>query len=216
MDRALDDLERYVNAPSGDPVLIDLALVHYQFETIHPFLDGNGRLGRLLISLLLQERGCLSEPRLYLSAFFVRNRDAYVDHLLKVSQSGAWDEWLIFFLTCVATQAREASWRCREWLDLWKRSRETLLAAGESANLLKLLDLLFQRPAIRATEAAETLCVTFAAAQANIERLVAANILVEATGRARDRVYYAPEILAIVQREGEARSTPDVRPSAEV
>ncbi len=209
MDRALDDLERYINVPSGIPVLIDLALIHYQFETIHPFLDGNGRLGRLLLSLLLQERGRLSEPLLYLSAFFERNRVAYTDHLLNVSQAGAWEEWIVFFLTGVATQARAATWRCRELLDFWKRCRETLLDAGKSANVLKLLDLLFERPAIRATEAAERMGLTFAAAQANIERLVAANILVEATGRARDRVYFAPEILAIVEGDGEGQPRPD-------
>ena len=207
MNQALEDLERYINVPSELPPLIDLALIHYQFETIHPFLDGNGRLGRLLISLLLQEKRCLAQPLLYLSAFFERNRDDYVDHLLRVSREGAWEAWIAFFLTAVATQAREASGRCRELLELWKTYREDLLGAGKSANLLKLLDFLFDRPAIRATEAAQKLGITFAAAQRNIERLISADILVEVTGKARDRIYFAPKILAIVQDEREGRDS---------
>lgn len=205
MNQALEDLERYVNEPSALPPLVDLAIIHYQFEAIHPFLDGNGRVGRLLVSLLLQEKGCLCQPLLFLSAFFERNRDDYVDHLLQVSREAAWEGWIGFFLKAVATQAREASGRCRELLDLWKGYREQLLDGGKSANLLKLLDFLFERPSIRSAEAARKLGITFPAAQSNIERLVALGILVEVTGKARDRIYLAPKILAIVQDDGGGR-----------
>jgi Fic family protein len=93
---ALGALERYVHEDTGLPLLVDIALVHYQFEAIHPFLDGNGRIGRLLITLMLIERDLLPEPLLYLSAYFERHRGAYYDHLLAVSQRGAWEDWLLF------------------------------------------------------------------------------------------------------------------------
>ena len=99
---ALDALERYIQSPSDLPPLIRLALVHYQFETIHPFEDGNGRIGRLLITLLLCAEGLLPEPLLYLSAYFERHRDEYVDRLLGVSQSNEWEDWITFFLTGIA------------------------------------------------------------------------------------------------------------------
>ena len=103
MPSHLRDFEAFLNNPGDIPLLVQLALAHYQFETIHPFKDGNGRIGRLMITLLLCERGCLPAPLLYLSAFFERHERAYKDHLLRVSQKGAWGEWIGFL-----DQARDA------------------------------------------------------------------------------------------------------------
>ena len=106
MLEALDALERFWSSDHGLPPLVEIALVHYQFEAIHPFLDGNGRIGRLLISLMLLERELLPEPALYLSTYFERHRNLYYDLLLWVSQRGAWEDWLVFFLEGVRTEAK--------------------------------------------------------------------------------------------------------------
>jgi hypothetical protein len=109
LSAALDQFEKFLNAKSGLPLLIELALTHYQFETIHPFVDGNGRIGRLLLSLLLCERGPLAKPLLCLSSYFEKNRERYVDLLLDVSRSGSWQEWIQFFLRGVASQSEDAT-----------------------------------------------------------------------------------------------------------
>ena len=122
MHEALENLEQFVGERRSNlPFLIQLALVHYQFEAIHPFMDGNGRLGRLLIALQLREREYLSQPLLYLGAYFERHNDAYRDHLLNVSRSGAWNEWIDFFLRGVADQAHYTAQRSYR-LDSWAYS----------------------------------------------------------------------------------------------
>ena len=204
---ALDELERYIGGRvSTLPTLVDLALIHYQFETIHPFLDGNGRLGRLLISLLLCERGCLTQPLLYLSAYLENNKDAYIDHLLEVSRSGAWIGWIEFFLDGVAIQAKEAVARCNELLDLRNLYRGRLQATSNSSKLLTLVDLLFERPAMTITGAATALGVTFRAAQQNIAKLESQGILKEVTGRRSSRVFLATGIVEVIERTGAYKS----------
>jgi len=207
MNRALDELERFINVPSGLPVLIELALIHYQFEAIHPFLDGNGRLGRLLLSLLLCERGCLAQPLLYLSDYFETNRDAYVDHLLAVSHRGDWDAWINFFLAGVAVQSRTAVSRCDELLALWKHYKEMARMVKASNNVLHLIDHLFENPAITITRAAELLNITFAGAQGIINALEELNILKEMTLRPRNRIYIAQELVRILEDRGEPGAT---------
>ena len=203
MRTALDELEQYIGKRvSTLPTLVDLALIHYQFETIHPFLDGNGRLGRLLISLLLCERRCLTQPLLYLSAYLEGNKDAYADHLLEVSRTGSWVGWVEFFLDGIAVQAREASARCNELLDLRNLYRERLQAISSSSKLLALVDLLFDRPAMTITGAARALSVTFRAAQQNIVKLEKEGILREVTGRRSSRVFFARGIIEIIERSG--------------
>jgi len=178
-----------------------MALLHYQFEAIHPFTDGNGRIGRLLISLLLIERGCLSKPLLYLSAYFERNRSAYFDHLLRVSQAGAWTDWICFFLEGVAQQAQDAIKRARLLLGLWQDYRRSLQKARASALLLRLVDELFANPALTVSRARKILHVTHRSAQHNINRLVGTGILREVPGRARNRIYLAPGILSLIELE---------------
>jgi cell filamentation protein, protein adenylyltransferase len=200
MRGALDDLEQFIAYPPGNPILIDLALIHYQFETIHPFLDGNGRMGRLMISLLLCERGCLTTPLLYLSSYFERHKDLYVDHLLSVSRSGDWTPWLEFFLKGVSVQSRVAIEKAGEILDLWKEYRETTQSKFKSANILRLVDEIFVRPAISIRQAAEVGGVTFNAALRQIEWLEGEGVLREVTGRSKNRVYVAEKIVEIIAR----------------
>lgn len=200
MGAALGELEKFLNAPSALPPLIRLALVHYQFEAIHPFLDGNGRIGRLLITLLLCHEGILPEPLLYLSVYFERLRDEYYRRLLAVSQHGAWREWIAFFVTGVTEQARDAFWRAGQLQDLWDTYRARLARARASALPLRLIDELFSSPAITIARAAKVLDVTPRAARLNVEKLVRAEILQEITGRQRYQVFMAREVLRTIEK----------------
>jgi len=207
MTMCLNDLESYIGNPSNIPSLIDLALIHYQFETIHPFLDGNGRLGRLLISLLLSERGCLPQPLLYLSSYFERDKDAYMDSLLAISQRGDWSRWIEFFLDGVAIQSRTAISRSNKLLNLWNLYKAKVQDITHSSSALQLVDMLFQRPAVTISTVAEKLSITFRAAQLNVQKLVGINILIEATGKERNRIYVAREIIATIQRDDDGTNS---------
>ncbi len=199
MQQCLYDLERFIGEGSDLPLLIELALIHYQFEAIHPFNDGNGRLGRLLISLLLCERDALTQPLLYLSAYFEERDEEYRDHLLRVSQEGAWKGWIDFFVEGVMIQSKKAASRSHQLLDLREEYRTHLQGVGQSSNLLLLADMLFERPAISVPQAREGLGITNTAAQKNVERLVAEGILAEVTGMRRNRIYLATRILEVIE-----------------
>jgi Fic family protein len=198
MNAALHDLEVYLHSDDPMPSLIRIALVHYQFEAIHPFVDGNGRIGRLLVSLLVQEWGLLPSPMLYLSAFFESRRDEYYEHLLSVSTRGTWEAWIRFFLAGVSSQSRDVIDRARRLTELREDYHRRLQVTRASALLLALVDHLFERPAINISAAKDLLDVTFRAASQNVQRLVAAGILQEMTGRERNRIYVASEILALL------------------
>ena len=200
MYEALDSFEKYLHAPSELPPLMRLALIHYQFEAIHPFLDGNGRIGRLLITLVLCSSGLLPQPLLYLSAFFERYREEYYRRLWEVSQLENWEEWIIYFLRGIASQGRDAIRRSDQLLRLWQEYRSALQEARASALLLQLVDYLFTYPAITNSIAAKELSATPRAAQLNIERLQNASILREATGRRRNRIYAASEVISIIEQ----------------
>lgn len=198
---ALDAFEKYLHTPSDLPPLVRLALIHYQFEAIHPFLDGNGRIGRLLVPLLLCAEGLLTQPLLYLSAFFERHRDEYYQLLLDVSQKGLWTKWILFFLRAVATQAADAIRRSDGLLKLWQTYRDQLQSARASALLLQLVDDLFAYPALSNPGVSKRLNITPRSAQQNINKLIDAGILREATGRRRNRVYIAADIIDIIERD---------------
>lgn len=200
MKESLDKFEKYLHSESELPPLIRLALIHYHFEAIHPFLDGNGRIGRLLISLLMCSENLLPQPLLYLSAFFEKHRNDYYELLLGVTRRGDWIPWVRFFLRAVATQAGDAISRTDESLVLWEKYRAGLQEARASALLLRLVDQLFAFPAMTTKMATEILSVTPRSAQLNIDKLVEADILHEATGRKRNRVYVAQEIFAVIDR----------------
>lgn len=201
MERGLDDLERYMHAPrTGDslPMLIDLALIHYQFETLHPFRDGNGRIGRLVVPLILSQHGRLDTPLLFVSGYLERHKQRYLDLLLKVSKEGAWLEWIEFFLKAIKASAIDGANRARRLLALRQEYVERVQSARSSALLGKLIDELFQRPSITFGEAAQLLDVTPAAANANVRKLQAAGVLAEITGQARNMVFVAQGILTLV------------------
>lgn len=199
MKQALAELEAYLHTSSDLPPLVRLALIHYQFEVIHPFLDGNGRIGRLLITLLLCAESLITEPLLYLSAFFERRRDDYYRCLLAVSQAGHWREWLSFFLQGVSEQSRDVLQRSGRLLQLRESYRDKLQSARTSALLLRLIDELFAYPAITVPRAAQLLGVTPRSASLNITKLVEAGILKEITGQQRFRVFSAPEIIRTIE-----------------
>lgn len=193
----LNDLVDYLSAPPALPSLLQLAIIHYQFETIHPFEDGNGRLGRLLIPVLLHEWGYLRQPLLYLSAYFEDHRGDYIDLLFGVNQRGEWEAWLSFFLTAIKAQAEDAVVRGNALLDLRERYRQRY-QTGQTARILPILDRLFERPTITVSEAAQAAAITFTAANRNIARLVNDGTLVEQTSRQRNRIFLAPEIMATI------------------
>lgn len=202
---ALDAFERYLYAPDPLPPLARLGLIHYQFEAIHPFLDGNGRVGRLLITLLLCAWELLPQPLLYLSAFFERHRQTYYELLLAVSQRGAWEAWLAFFLRGVASQARDAIQRANRLQAQREAYREQLQAARAAARLLQVVDFLFVHPILTTRQVEAALALDFATAQRYVDQLVAAGLLREITGKARNRVYRADAVLAVLDEPDDPR-----------
>ena len=199
MHEALDAFERFLYDDSGLPPLVRLGLIHYQFEAIHPFLDGNGRVGRLLIVLLLCVWELLPEPLLYLSAYFEAHRQTYYDLLLAVSQEGAWESWLCFFLQGVAEQSQDALVRAGRLQELRERYREQFQAERTAARLLQVVDLLFDQPLVTVNQVAEALDVHFPSANQYVQQLEEAGVLREITGQARNRVYRADEVLAAIE-----------------
>lgn len=195
MNEALASLEKYLNRKDNLPPLIRVGLVHYQFEAIHPFIDGNGRIGRLLIILLLCAWDILPQPLLYLSPYFESNRQAYYDLLLEVSERGAWEEWLNFFLTAVKIQADDAVLRINKMMELKEDYRAKMQSKRGSSGLFKAIDFLFEKPVFSANQLAKELGTNFARAQRYISSLKQAGIIREITGMSRNRIYAAEEII---------------------
>ncbi|MEI6135739.1 MAG: Fic family protein [Desulfomonile sp.] len=191
----LSEMEKFIHADSDLPPLIRLAMLHYQFEAIHPFGDGNGRVGRLLISLLLLHEGLLTRPLLYLSAYFERNRREYYVRLLEVSTQGRWLEWIIFFLKGIVQQSLDAIRRTEVLLDLREQYRNSVQSARSSALLLTLIDSLFEHPVLTIPNASSILGITYRAAEANIEKLFGLGILQRFVSKKRPRVFLARGII---------------------
>jgi Fic family protein len=180
------------------PPLVHIALAHYQFEAIHPFIDGNGRVGRLLITLFLIERGVLPTPLLYLSAFFEATRQDYYAGLRGVTERGDWEAWLVYFLNGVARQSEDAlsrAIRINGTLESWRRE-----VGGRGTRIaLRLVDLLGENPYCTVRRVAERLSVAFTTAQRGVDTLVRANILQRVGQARRDRAYCATALLAILE-----------------
>lgn len=210
MNACLDALERFLN-PSAKvgsgkeravfPSIIEIAWAHYQFEAIHPFLDGNGRLGRLLAVLSLSALGTLSRPIIPISAYIDRHRRTYYGRLLRVSTHGEWGGWTRFFARAVASEADDAMHRTWRLHGLRQAYNARVHVKRRGPQLDRLLDLLFEKPAITAAQAAAALDTSFNTAQKHIERLASAGILTEHRSPGRGRVFLAREIVAIIEAD---------------
>ena len=199
MNACLYELENFIHSSAELPPLIRLGLIHYQFEAIHPFLDGNGRIGRLLVSLLLSEWGLLPQPWLHLSAFIEANRSEYYQHLLSVSQKGSWESWLTFFLTGIREQSRESNLRVKALMGLQNSYRERLESERNFERLAQAIDFLFDKPVLTIRHLEQGIGLSnYVIAQRLIEKLEQYGILQEITGKARNRVYQADEILRTI------------------
>lgn len=204
-ERVLDlmsDLEAFIHADHPAlPVLVRAALVHVQFETIHPFLDGNGRLGRLLITLLLAEQGVLKEPILYLSLYFKTHRSQYYDLLQRVRERGDWEAWLEFFLAGVTETSGQATDAAREILRIFNADRGRIEALGRpAASALRVHQLLQQKPLVTVQEAVAQLSVSAPTIRKSIEHLQRLGIVEEITGKERRRIFVYRQYLDILAR----------------
>jgi len=194
---ALGDLERFIHAHADLPALVKIGLIHAQFETIHPYLDGNGRIGRLLITFLLCKDEILTQPVLYLSHYFKRHRQAYYDRLQRIRDHGEWEEWLRFFLKGVIEVSQEATQTARAIVQLREDHRDlvTRKFGRGAASGLTVLENLFERPVITVRVVRDMLDVTNQAANKLVNRFVENGILQEITGQERYRVFrYAPYV----------------------
>ncbi len=187
MNRAMGDLENFLHDRRPLPPLIRCGLVHSQFETIHPFLDGNGRMGRLLITFLLCQQGILERPLLYLSYYFKRNRSEYYERLQAVRDRGEWEAWMKFFLRGVVEVSSESAAAIRDILALRGEHAELVQSALRTANSQRLLDFLYHRPIVSVSDVAEHLGVTFNAANSLVGKFCDLGLLRETTGGARRR-----------------------------
>ncbi|MCI0334534.1 MAG: Fic family protein [Planctomycetes bacterium] len=202
MQTALDDFEKFLHDRSSLPMLIHCALAHAQFETIHPFLDGNGQVGRLLITLLMCEREILQQPLLYLSYFFKAHRAQYYDRLMAIRNDGNWESWVKFFLRGVFEVSQGATETARAILDLREKHRESITSRfSSSVNGLLLLDYLFQHPVISVGMAERHLECAYVTASNLIEELTKMGLLIETTGRTRNRRFQYQEYLDMFERQ---------------
>lgn len=199
----LSDLEKFLHDdPVKTPTLIKAALSHVQFETIHPFLDGNGRVGRLLITLLLCAENAISEPTLYLSLYFKRHREIYYELLQKVRTEGAWEEWLLFFLEGVEETAEEAVSTATQILEIFAEDRTRIETLGRSAgNALRVHSLLQRKPVVSVPAAADELNLTAPTIRSAIENLEKLGLVSESTGKMRDRLFVYSRYLDILQED---------------
>jgi len=202
MIQSMSDLEKYINADDGLDVLIRAALIHYQFETIHPFLDGNGRVGRLLITLYLMERELLTTPALYISYFLKKNRTEYYDRLSEVRSSGNYEQWVKFFLQAVYESAEDATIAIDRLTVLHDRNISVIGAMGRAAKTAaRLFAYLEENPIIEIQKTAAALNTTFKTISDSVKRLCEMGILAQSSGGQRNRIFSYAAYLDIL-REG--------------
>lgn len=196
---ALSALDKFIHADTDLPALVRAGMIHYQFEAIHPFLDGNGRVGRLLVILLLREWDVLPQPLLNLSAYFERYRQEYYDRLLAVSQRGKWEEWLQFFLRGITAQAQDSVFRMTQLQGIRARYEELVHADRNPQRMTAVIDFMFSRPILTLRQLESALDIPYMAAKRYIDKLVEAGVLRETTGYARNRVFMAHEIFQALE-----------------
>lgn len=211
VSEAMSRLEKFVNTPHAHiPPLFVVALTHYQFETIHPFSDGNGRIGRVLISRSLVKEGLLEHPVVYMSAYINEHKQEYVDLLLGISQHGGsyWSRWIGFILDAIRTQALDAIWRSEKLIALRELYQDQLKSTGAPTRLLQAVDQLFPMPAVNMNEMMERAEVSKPTALSYIAKLESLGILTEYTGKERDRDWVARDIIGIIEQQ----SSTEVKP----
>ncbi|AFY69725.1 filamentation induced by cAMP protein Fic [Thalassoporum mexicanum PCC 7367] len=194
----LYDLEKSANQGISIDPLIFCFMVHYQFETIHPFLDGNGRVGRLLMSLMIYEYCKLQQPWLYLSAYFDKYKDDYTNNLFKVSTTGDFHDWIVYCLKGTIEQSKDAILRSDRLVALREQYRELLSQTGVPFRLNAIIDQLFKSPVITIPKMAELSDVAYTTAKRDLERLIQAGIVIDSDIQSRSKIYFAPEIIEIV------------------
>ena len=199
MHGALDAMEKFIHADTDLPALVRASLIHYQFEAIHPFLDGNGRVGRLLVMLLLREWNVLPQPLLNLSAYFEHYRQEYYDHLLAVSQRGKWEEWLRFFLRGISAQAQDSVFRMTRLESIRARYEELVMADRNHQRMTAVIDFMFSRPILTLQQLETALDMPYMAAKRYVDKLVEAGVLKETTGYSRNRVFMAHEVFQALE-----------------
>ena len=212
MKDALGDFEKFLHADTELPLLIDIGLAHAQFETIHPFLDGNGRVGRLLITLMLVQRQALRRPLLYLSYYFKRHRSEYYDWLTAVRQDGDWEGWMRFFLEGVEETASEATATAQRIFELREDHRSLVIEQHLGQNALRLISLLFARPILNVNLAQSELGVAWVTANKLLGQFEELGLVNEITGQKRSRVFrYAPYLALFDEPEvAEAGAQPQL------
>lgn len=201
MLEAMSDLEKYINADDELDALIRAALIHYQFETIHPFLDGNGRVGRLLITLFLMEKKVLSTPALYISYFLKKNRVEYYDRMTEVRAKGNYEQWVTFFLRALLESAEDATATIDELIALHDKNAAVISGMGRAAkNAMLVFEYLEANPIIEIRKTAEALSITFNTASSAVKRLTDAGILVQTTNASRNRTFAYEDYLSILRK----------------
>lgn len=196
--RGLEEWEAWVNGPSPLPGVVRAALAHYQFETLHPFIDGNGRVGRLLIVLTFIVSGELTIPLLNLSPFFEERRDEYIDQLRKVSATGDFEPWVVFFADAVRTQSERALVKADQLIEYRERLLTDLHAKSVRGVALRIAEDIVGFPVVTPSRAAEKFGVTFQAANNAIARLVEEGVLREVTGRSYARLFTSPHVIDLI------------------
>jgi Fic family protein len=200
MQVCLSELEKFIHTKSDIPPLFRIGLIHYQFEAIHPFLDGNGRIGRLLVTFLLVYWNLLPQPLLYLSNFIEVNRQEYYDRLLRVSLQGEWEAWLLFFLEGVHSQAEDAADRITRLQDLQSEYRAQIAGDRSRKNIAQIIDYLISTPITSISQAQQVLELgSYTTIQRYIKKLELLGIVREISGKQRNRIYRADRIFHILE-----------------
>jgi Fic family protein len=203
IEASMRDIEEYMNEPSDtlDP-LVRAFLAHYQFESIHPFADGNGRVGRLLLSLMVSATCKLQQPWLYLSPYFEQHKDEYIDALFNVSAKGDWRSWVNICLNATIAETREAMERIDELLDLKRKYEQKIQKSkGSNVRLMEILNLIMASPMVTVPNLMNHFKVTFPTAQADVDKLITMGILEKSTRIHKPQYYIAQQIFAIAYRE---------------
>ena len=204
MNQAMADLERYLNEGEDYDPLIRIALIHYQFETIHPFLDGNGRVGRLMILLYLIEQKIISAPIIYISYFLKKNQIEYYDRITEVRQSGNYEQWVSFFLEAVSAAAKDSMETIEQLRKLHERNVANLpVTSRKNDNVRRVFDFIEQFPIIDIKKTAEELGISYNTVSSAVKKLVKIGILEATTNYARNRVFVYKEYLDILRKDTE-------------